>query len=131
MKKIKLLVSIVVITFLTSCATKAKFPVSTTVPAAEILVKKKTDNNKNITLEINAKNLASADRLSPAGNNYSVWIVTKDYGLKNVGQIQVKNGKKATFKTVTPFEFSEVFITVENQGDLSYPTGQEISRTKI
>lgn len=57
MKKIKLLVSIVVITFLTSCATKAKFPVSTTVPAAEILVKKKTDNNKNITLEIDRKSV--------------------------------------------------------------------------
>lgn len=131
MKNIKFLISIVVLTFLTSCATKAKFPVSTTVPAAEIMAKKKTDNNKNITLEINAKNLASADRLSPPGNNYSVWIVTKDYGIKNVGQIQVKNGKKTTFKTVTPFEFSEIFITVENEGDLKYPTGQEISRTKI
>lgn len=131
MKKIKFLVSIVIFTFLTSCATKAKFPVSTTVPAAEISAKKKTDNNKNITLEIVVKNLASSDRLSPPGNNYSVWIVTKDYGIKNVGQIQVDNGKKAKFKTVTPFEFNEVFITVENQGDLKYPTGQEISRTKI
>ena len=116
---------------LTSCATKAKFPVSNIAPAADISAKKKKDKNKNITLEIKAENLASPDRLNPSGNNYSVWVVTKEYGIKNVGQINVKNAKKTEFKTVTPFDFDEVFITVENQGDLKYPAGREISRTKI
>ena len=116
---------------LTSCATKAKFPVSNIAPAADISAKKKKDKNKNITLEIKAENLASPDRLNPSGSNYSVWVVTKEYGIKNVGQINVKNGKKTEFKTVTPFDFDEVFITVENQGDLKYPVGREISRTKI
>ncbi len=115
----------------TSCATKAKFPISSVVPAADISAKKKTDSNNNITLEITSRNLASPDRLNPSGNNYSVWIVTKDYGIKNVGQLIVDNAKKNTFKTVTPFDFDEVFITVEDQGDLKYPTGREISRTKI
>jgi hypothetical protein len=35
------------------------------------------------------------------------------------------------FKTVTPFDFDEVFITIENQGDSNYPLGVEIARTKI
>ncbi|MBD3725368.1 MAG: hypothetical protein IE891_11510 [Flavobacteriaceae bacterium] len=115
----------------TSCATKATFPVSDLVPAADISAKKKTDSNKNITLEITCKNLASPDRLNPSGNNYNVWVVTKEYGIKNVGQLIVDNAKKSSFKTVTPFDFDEVFITVEDQGDLKYPTGREISRVKI
>lgn len=114
-----------------SCATTAKFPVSSVVPAAEITAKKKTDDNKNNTLEITARNLASPDRLIPAGTNYSVWVVSKGHGTKNVGQLLVSNGDKATFKTTTAFDFDEVFITVENQSDLTYPTGVEISRTKF
>ena len=114
-----------------SCATTAKFPVSSVVPAAEISAKKSTDDNKNNTLEIKARNLASPDRLVPAGTNYSIWVVSKGQGTKNVGQLLVKNGNKATFKTTTAFDFDEVFITVENQSDLTYPTGVEISRTKF
>jgi hypothetical protein len=114
-----------------SCATTAKFPVSSVVPAAEISAKKSTDDNKNNTLEITARNLASPDRLIPAGTNYSIWVVSKGQGAKNVGQLLVTNGGKATFKTTTAFDFDEVFITVENQSDLSYPTGVEISRTKF
>jgi hypothetical protein len=49
----------------------------------------------------------------------------------NVGQMNVENAKKSTFKTATPFDFDEVFITVEEQGDLKFPSGTEIARTKI
>ena len=131
MKTLKTLLVLTIALILNSCATTAKFPVSSIAPAADISAKKKTDNHKNITLEITAKNLASADRLNPPGNNYSIWIVTKEYGIKNVGQLNVRNAKKSTFKTTTPFDFNEIFITVENQGDLKYPTGTEISRTNI
>lgn len=131
MKTLKNLFALLLISSIVSCASTAKFPVSNTVPAATISAKKKTDSNKNATLEITARNLASPKRLNPPGNNYSVWIVTKGSGIKNVGQLIIRNVKKSTFKTVTPFDFNEVFITVENQGDLRYPTGTEISRTKI
>lgn len=131
MKTLNYLLTLLFVLTLTSCVTTAKFPVSSVVPAADISAKIKTDSNKNVTLEITARNLASPDRLNPSGSNYSIWIVTKEYGVKNVGQLMIRNAKKSTFKTVIPFEFNEVFITVENQGDLKYPTGTEISRTKI
>lgn len=132
MKTIKNLVLVAFIVMLSSCgSTNVKFPISSVVPAAKIEATKKMDKQKNITLEITTENLASADRLNPPGNNYSIWIVTKDYGVKNVGQLNVDNAKKATFQTVTPFDFNEVFITVENHGDLQYPTGIEIARTKL
>lgn len=131
MKSIRNLLLIALAAMLGSCGTTSKFPVSSIVPAADISARKKTDSHNNITLEITAKGLASPDRLNPAGKNYSVWVVTNDFGIKNVGQINIKNAKKSTLKTVTPFDFSEVFITVENQGNLLSPTGAEISRTKM
>jgi len=131
MKNIHYLISLLFVLALTSCANKSKFPVSNVVPAADIVAKKSTDNNDNYTLEITAENLASPERLDPAGNNYSVWINTVDNGIKNMGQILTKNAKKATFKAVTPYDFDEVFITVEDEGNLKLPQGREISRTKF
>jgi hypothetical protein len=131
MKTVPYLFAFIITILVTSCATTAKFPISTVVPAAEIKAIKKTDSNKNSTLEIVAKNLASPERLNPPGKVYSIWIITNDSGIKNVGQLLIENGKKSKFKTVTPFDFSEVFITVENEGDLKLPIGSEISRIKI
>lgn len=131
MKLIRGLIVVTLSVVFASCGATAKFPVSSITPAADITARKKTDNHNNITLQITAKSLASPDRLNPAGSNYSVWVITNDHGVKNVGQLNIKNAKKSTFKTVTPFDFSEVFITVENQGNLLSPTGTEVSRTKM
>jgi len=75
MKPIKSVLIVVVVALLTSCASTAKFPVSSTVPAADITVSKKQDKNKNNVIELTATNLAEANRLNPPKNNYSVWIV--------------------------------------------------------
>ena len=131
MKLIRGLIVVTLSVVFASCGATAKFPVSSITPAADITARKKTDNHNNITLQITAKSLASPDRLNPAGSNYSVWVITNDHGVKNVGQLNIKNAKKSTFKTVTPFDFSEVFITVENQGNLLSPTCTEVSRTKM
>ncbi len=129
MKKLKRLLFITVITLLSACATKVNFPLSNIVPAAEITATKKQDNNDNYAIEVIAENLASAERLSPAKNNYSVWIVTENNGTKNIGQMTNKNAEKVTLKTTTPFNVKEIFITAEEQSNLTYPTGVEISRT--
>lgn len=131
MKLMKNILILTVVVMLSACSSKANFPVSSTTPAADMTAKKSVDKQKNYVLEINAKNLANAERLNPPGSNYSVWIRTKEHGVRNVGQLNVSNAKKTSFKTLTPFDFDEVFITVENQGDLTYPRGVEISRTKI
>jgi hypothetical protein len=119
------------IVMFSSCYSTARFPISDKTPAADMTAKKRIDKQKNYTLEINVKNLASSDRLNPPGSNYSVWIMTVDNEIKNVGQLNVKNAKKTNFKTVTPYDFNEIFITVENKGDSDYPVGIEIARTKI
>lgn len=129
MKTIKSLVFIGAVALLASCASTAKFPVSSTVPAAEIVARKKQDKNNNYTIELTANNLADPGRLNPPKNNYSVWIVVENGSLKNIGQLTNKNAKKAVLETVTPFNVKEIFITAEDSGNLNYPRGREISRT--
>ncbi len=129
MKTIKNVLLGVIVLLLTSCGSVAKFPTSNVAPASEITAKKKRDKNKNFVIEVTAKNLASADRLNPPKNNYSVWIVTGDNETKNIGQLINKNAQTTTLKTSTPFNVKEVFITAEDEGNNSYPQGIEISRT--
>ncbi len=54
-----------------------------------------------------------------------------DNGTKNAGQLIIKNAKRASLKTSTPYDVNEIFITAEDQGDYSYPVGVEISRTSF
>lgn len=131
MKTIKILLIIGVVALMTSCASTVKFPVSQVTPAAEISAKIKQDNNNNYVIEIEAENLAAADRLNPPKNNYSVWIVTETGTTKNVGQLINKNAKEASLETTTPFKIKEIFITAEDQGALTYPVGVEISRITL
>ena len=129
MRTIKHLAIIGAVALMSACASTANFPVSSTVPAADITATKKKDKNKNFVIEVTAINLAEASRLNPPKNNYSVWIVVENGITKNVGQLINKNAKKATLKTTTPFNVKEIFITAEEQGNLNYPVGTEISRT--
>lgn len=129
MKSLINVLLLVVMVSLISCASTTKFPVSRVTPAAEITTKKKQDKNNNYVIEVIAKNLASADRVDPSKNNYSVWIVTENNGTQNAGMLVSKNSKTATLNTVTPYVVKEIFITAEDQGNYSYPAGIEISRT--
>jgi len=128
METVKKLFLVGVLALLTSCASVAKFPISSITPAAEITAKKKQDKNNNFVINVLANHLASPDRLNPPKNNYVVWIVTENNGTINIGQIINKNGRKTHLKTSTPFNIKEIFITAEKQGDISYPSGTEISR---
>jgi hypothetical protein len=131
MKRINNLLLGVVALILISCATTVKFPVSNKVPAAKITAKVKHDKNKNYLIEITALNLASPDRLNPPENSYVVWLVTENNGTKNIGQMINKNAEKAILKATSPFEPKEIFITAENQGNISNPSGLEIARAQV
>lgn len=128
MKRTNIFLGSLLFLFATSCATTGKFPVSEVIPAAEIDLKVKEDKNENFKININAKHIASPERLNPPANYYVVWVDTYD-GYKNVGQLKSKNAKKAELQTLSPFQFHEILITAETNGDASYPEGVIISRT--
>jgi hypothetical protein len=119
---------IILILLSISCGSTMELPVSNEVPAAEIKVKKQKDENDNYQIKLTAKNLADANRLSPSRETYVVWIKTEENGIKNVGQLNPENGKKIDLETVSAFEPTELFITAEDEGNVSTPTGTEITR---
>lgn len=130
MKNTQTILVLVIAMILTSCATTIKFPVSDTIPSAEIFAAKKQDKHDNCKITVTAKYLASPERLKPPKKTYVVWIKTEQ-GVKNVGQLKNKNAKKAELVTLSPFDVSEIFITAEEKGNISYPAGIEISRTSF
>ncbi len=125
------IISAILVFLLTSCNSTTKFPVSSVTPAAVITAKVKKDKSNNSAISITAKNLASAERLSPPKSIYVVWITTSDNGVKNIGQLKGKNEKSATLETLTSFDPIEIIITAEDNGSVSYPAGIEISRSAV
>lgn len=121
----------IVFLLVASCATTVKFPISSVAPAADISAVKNTDKHNNYTISVTAKNLASVDRIAPSKTTYVVWVSTLNEGIKNIGQLNIKNAKTSSLKTLTAFDFDEVIITAEEQGDIIYPSGIEISRVKV
>jgi hypothetical protein len=120
-----------VVILMASCASTTKFPVSQLVPAAEITAKVTKENQNTFLVAINANDLANAQRLTPPKSVYVVWVVTRENNIKNVGLLNVENSQHASLKTVTPFEPFEVFITAENEGAISYPSGPEVARVNV
>lgn len=125
------LLSIIAIFILSSCASVTELPVSNIVPAATIKAKTKQDKNNNYNITVAADNLASPDRLTPPKNVYVVWINTRNSGVKNLGQLENKNAESSSLETLTAFEPIEIFITAEEEGNISHPSGIEISRADL
>jgi hypothetical protein len=56
-----------------------------------------------------------------------VWITTDDNGQKNIGQLDIKNGKSSV-KTSTPFTVKDIFTPPRSQEAFLIQQGK-ISRT--
>lgn len=128
MKNLKYPLIALIMMMISACSTKLHFPVSSIAPAADITLTKKLDRNNNYAIALTAKNLAAVDRIAPYKSTYVLWIITTTGEIKNAGQLNVKNAKKATLKTITSFEFNEAFITAEENGSVFAPAGPEITR---
>lgn len=131
MKTIKTLIFVVAAALLASCATTVRFPVSNVTPAAVITAKKKQDKHDNYIIELTANNLAAADRLNPPRSHYIVWIISDNKSVINVGRLTNRNARNTNLKVTTPHNATAIFITAEDQSDLSFPTGVEITRASF
>lgn len=117
-----------------SCSQKISFQNSSVVPAARGNVTLKTDKNNNNSINLTITDLAESSRLSPAKKSYIVWMVTDQNLTKNIGQLNsdksgIANKLKATFKTVSAFKPTRIYITGEDEPDAQYPSNQIILST--
>lgn len=121
------LVSVMMIFFFDSCATKVSFLSSSVVPAAQGTVKVKKDGNKNYVIRIKLANLAESTRLQPPKNTYVVWMETDDNRTKNIGQVIsstdfLSKKLKGSMETVSSFRPQKIFITAEDDANTQYPS---------
>lgn len=126
---------LIVSVLFSACAKKIVFQPSVKVPAATGKVKVKKDANNNYSIRMDIRNLADPGRLSPPAKVYVVWIMTKENGLKNIGQIKPSTGflsgkVKASLEAVSPYKPTRVFITAERNTDILYPGNEEILSTR-
>jgi hypothetical protein len=129
------LIGIIGISFLLpSCAKKIMFNNSNIVPAAEGYVKIKTDKNKNYIIDLNVKNLAEPDRLSPPKKMYMVWMETDGNGVKALGQLKtsssmISSALKSSLQSTTPYKPTAFFITAEDDVAAQYPSSFVVLRS--
>ncbi|MEO6819279.1 MAG: hypothetical protein ABI266_07565 [Ginsengibacter sp.] len=124
---------ILIVLTISSCSNKMSFQTSSLVPAARGYAKVKKDNNNNYHISISVTNLAEPKRLSPPKDTYVVWVETED-GVKNVGRMNSSTGflskkLKATLEASTLNKPKRIFITAENDGNISFPGSELILST--
>ncbi|ARK13468.1 hypothetical protein [Fibrivirga algicola] len=136
MKTINLLVAILCLTFIvTACGRKMNFINSSIVPGATGQVDVKKDRNSNYVINVNVLNLAEPKRLSPPKEVYVVWMEASNESAKKLGQITPSSGLlskalRATMSATVITEPKRVFITAEDNIDVSYPGGQTVLTTQ-
>lgn len=119
--------SLIALLGLSSCASTSSFLISTVVPAAEGTIRIRKDKNKNYDIVIKMYNLAEVERLEPPKNAYVVWMENEDGRVKNLGRINSSHEMltkklKATFETVSPTKPTKIFITAEDEANVTSPS---------
>lgn len=135
-KKLGLLALLAIIITLpfTSCSRKMTFLNSSVVPAAQGLVKVKTDKNKNYVIKVEVEGLADVSRLQPPKKTYVVWMETDQGKTENLGQLLSSAGfmskhMKASLETVSSFNPARIYITAEDDAGIQYPGRQIVLST--
>ena len=104
---------------------------ASTVPAAAGHVEIDTDRNGNSTVDLNVKHLAKPENLTPPGTAYVIWIQAPGQPPQSAGQLQVNSNLDGEFKGTTPFKTFDIFVTSENNPQMTKPSGQEVMRQHV
>ena len=119
-----------------SCGTsKMVFENSSIVPAATGEVKVKKDKNENYTIELVVNNLAEAKKLTPSKDLYLVWMEDGKNPVKKLGRIDPSSGTfskslKGTMNALATTQPTKIFLTAEDNAEVTYPTGEVVLTTK-
>lgn len=126
------LIASLALSALPACAEKkVQMQTSSSVPAAEGRAILDHDRNGNQRVTIKVKHLAKPENLSPAKEKYVVWIQPEGQDAQNAGVLRVNDDLEGEFRTATPFKKFDVFVTAEDGGTVSMPTGPEVMRQHL
>lgn len=100
---------------------------ATSVPAATGTVKaQQAKDNGNIKLDIKVDHLARPSSLTPAADDYLVWIRPNGGAAFKQGAIGVNKNLSGELKLETVSNDFDVFITAEQSDSVTYPSSVEV-----
>lgn len=128
----KTIVSSLVLTLLLgSCTPSMNFLPSSVVPAASGKVQVKRDKNQNYVVKVDVRNLAPADRLTPPGRTYVVWMESDRNTIKKLGLLEPRSQSlDASLSATAVADPGRIFVTAEDSPEAQYPGGTEVLATK-
>ena len=104
---------------------------ASSVPAASASAVLTHDSNGNTIVDLKVKHLAKPENLTPPKSIYVVWIQPRGGAPLKQGQLQVNDKLEGEFKSPTTYKTFDIFVTAEDSGDVSQPTGQEVLRQTV
>ncbi len=89
----------------------------------------KTGGNTNVTISVD--HLARPTLLSPAANEYVVWIEPQDGSPQNQGVLRVGDNEKGDLKMTTTASKFRVIVTAENDQHPKAPSNRVVLQTEV
>lgn len=101
------------------------------VPAAGGRVSVNKHNNGNVRIKLQVEHMAKPGALTPARQNYVVWMQARAQEPQNQGMPRVDDKLKGTFETTMPNQYFEVFVTAEDNPAAQTPSGPKLLHAEV
>jgi hypothetical protein len=91
--------------------------------------KKQQDGTQQV--KVNVQYLAPPSALTPPKTGYVVWIQPPDHPPENYCVLKLDKKEKGSFQTTTAYPRYDVFVTAENNLQVTQPSGPVVARTSV
>jgi hypothetical protein len=92
-------------------------------------VNKQKDGTQQVKVDV--QHLALPSALTPPKMGYVVWIQPPDHPPENHGVLKVDNKEKGSFQTTTAYPRFDVFVTAEDNLQVTEPSGPVVFRATV
>jgi hypothetical protein len=99
-------------------------------PGAKGTIHTDKDENGNTRIKVDVEHMATPQQLTPAHQNYVVWVQPKGQPPKLAGELKV-NDTKAKLETTTPAKVFDVLVTAEDQPNPTSPSSNIVLRGHV
>ena len=101
------------------------------VPAAIGTVKVAEEKDGNTKVKVEVEHLAAPADVKAAASTYVVWLKPDSGTAQNVGALTVDKDRKGKLETKTAFKDFQVFVTAEEDANVTHPSQTTVMATKI
>ncbi|MFO0679169.1 MAG: hypothetical protein U0169_21760 [Polyangiaceae bacterium] len=118
---------------MTGCGSNYVMSTSPGVPGAEGTVVPSRSDQGNTEVELTVKHLPPPEKIASGAKVFVVWVQPADgkASPNNVGALKVDEDHKGKLKTMTPFKSFNLFVTPEDSGEATAPSGQKVLWTSV